>query len=504
MKILSNLLPGIVFGICILTFPVCAQADLPDEFDSYFRAVQEQFDVPGIAVSIVKNGKVVLKKGYGVKKNDFGAAVDDKTLFGIASNTKAFTAIALAQLVEDGKLEWDKPIVHYVSWLRLSDSIAAKEFSIRDLLAHRSGLGYGAGNLLLWPNTTYTRKQIVRRIRFIPPASDFRSAYGYSNLLYAAAGELIESVSGLSWEEFITERILKKVGMANSSIKGARSSFKNLNDNPAGGINSSAEDMAKWMICLLDSGKINGNSSLYTFSTARELWTPVTPILVKEEDPELWPSKPNRRDYALGFIVKDYRGKKLVGHTGTLNGFVSRIAMIPEMKLGVTVLTNSTSSEAYDAIVNRVLDFYLNAPEFDWINAYQRVKARTDSAITIEEGKIWAHRPSSSNPTLPIAKYARIYKDKWYGNITVRIKKNKKLEIRFDHSPSLYGTLEHYQNDTFIIRWKQYARRSSAFITFVLDQNGAIDYAAIKSILPSANRAMDFQDLFLRPVKKVK
>jgi CubicO group peptidase (beta-lactamase class C family) len=499
MKIFSNLLLGIVLGICILIFPVYAQTDLPDEFDSYIKAVQEQFDVPGIAVSIVKNGQVILEKGYGVEKNDLRTAVDDKTLFGIASNTKAFTAIALAQLVEDGKLEWDKPIVHYVSWLRLFDSIATNGFSIRDLLAHRSGLGYGAGNLLLWPTTTYTRKQIVRRIRYIPPAADFRSAYGYNNLLYVAAGELIESVIGLSWEEFVTRRIFNKVGMSSSSIRGAKSSFKNLNDNPAGGINSSAEDMAKWMICLLDSGRISGNSTLYSSSTARELWTPVTPILVKDEDPELWPSKPTRRDYALGFIVKDYRGKKLVGHTGTLNGFVSRIAMIPEMKLGVTVLTNSTSSEAYDAIVNRVLDYYLNVPEFNWIDAYQRVKARTDSAITVEEEKIWASRPSYSCPTLPIAKYAQIYKDKWYGNITVRMKKNKKLEIRFDHSPSLYGNLEHYQNDTFIIHWKQLGRRSSAFITFKLDQNGAIDYAAIKSVLPSENRAMDFQNLLLRP-----
>jgi len=501
MKILSFYLPCIVLGICLLIFPAHAQTNLPPELGSYIKSVRKQFNVPGIAVAIVKDGRIILTKGYGVKRSNSKTAVDEKSLFCIASNTKAFTVVAIALLVEDGILEWDVPLVRYIPWLRLVDSIASREFTIRDLLAHRSGLGYGAGNLLLWPNTTYTRKEIVRRIRFIPFAGEFRNTYGYNNLLYVAAGELIEAVSGLTWEEFITTRILKKVGMLNSSIRGAKSKFKTLNDNPAGGINSSAKDMAKWMICLLDSGRISGESYLYSTSTARELWTPVTPISIDSGDQELRPSQPTYKAYALGFRVRDYRGKHIVGHTGSLNGYVSRVTMVPELKLGVAVLTNSRSTEAYQSIVHKILDYYLDAPEFDWINAYRRVKTRTDSVIAVEEKKVWASRSRSSSPALPLAKYAQIYKDNWYGNISVRMKKGK-LGIRFSHSPSLYGTLEHYKNNTFIIRWKQLSRRANTFITFVLDQNGNIDYATMKRVLPSESRGLDFQNLLLRPAVK--
>jgi CubicO group peptidase (beta-lactamase class C family) len=499
-KVLAYRLLGIIFGVCVLISPAFAQLTPPPDFDSYIAKVQKQFDVPGIAVSIVKDGQVILANGYGEKKSRDREAIDKKTLFCIGSNTKAFTAVALALLVEEGKLEWDTPIIRYVPWLQLADAKATKEFTIRDLLAHRIGLGYGAGDLLLWPSTTYTRKQIVRRIRFIPLATDFRSTYAYNNLLYVAAGELIEAVSGLSWEEFITTRIFNKVGMLNSSIAGTRSASKILNDNPAGGIESSAEDMAKWMICLLDSGRISGKQSIYSVSTARELWTPVTQIPIKDAASELWPLQPTSKSYALGFRVQDYRGRKLIDHTGELKGFVSRVAMVPELKLGVTVLVNSRSSEAYHSIIYKVLDYYLNAPDFDWIGVYQKVKARIDSAIIIEEQNVGTSHPGHSHPSLPLAKYAHVYEDKWYGNVVVRLKKGK-LEIRFVHSPSLVGTLEHYQKNTFIIHWKYLNRRASTFITFVLNRNRRIDYATMKSVLPSQNRSSDFQDLLLRPTK---
>ncbi|MBN1397380.1 MAG: serine hydrolase [Bacteroidetes bacterium] len=495
-----SLYPAIILlAVFVFLLPLYAQTDLSAELESYIKNVQQQFNSGGIAVAIVKDGKIVLTKGYGMKRSDPGHRIDEKSKFCIASNTKAFTAIALAMLAEEGKIDLDTPVVKYAPWLRLSDSAAAKNFSVRDLLSHRSGMKYGSGNLLLWPYTTYSRKEIVKRIRCIPLRGKFRETYGYSNLLYVAAGEMIEMVSGLSWERFISERILQKVGMSNSSVSGTKKGkFRPLKDNPAGGIYSTAGDMAKWMVCLLDSGRINGNSRLYSASKARELWTPVTAISINDEEPELQQTQPTLKAYALGFRIQDYRGKRIIGHTGSLNGYVSRIALIPELNLGVAVLAESRTTEVYQSVIHKILDDYLNAPEFNWTEAYKKVKDRTDSALAAEENKIWALRARTANHDLPLVNYAGRYKDDWYGNVTIRIKK-KKLEIRFEHSPSLYGTLEHYQNNTFIIRWKQLSSRAAAFITFELDRNKKIKYATFMRILPSEYRALDFQNLLLKP-----
>ena len=258
--------------------PAPAVGALPADFDAYVQRVMKSFDVPGLAVAVVKDNGVVLARGYGVRKMGDPVLVDAKTLFGIASNTKVFTATALGLLVEQGKLQWDAPVVNYLPWFQLYDAWVTRELTIRDLLVHRSGLGLGAGDLLWWPPSTYNRSEIAARLRYIRPATSFRSAYAYDNVLYLVAGEVIEAVSGQSWEDFVSSRILARVGMTNSNVRHSSavsggnvstthavvdgkvqpiSPFVSDNTNPAGGINSCAEDMAKWLKLLLAEGQLS-------------------------------------------------------------------------------------------------------------------------------------------------------------------------------------------------------------------------------------------------------
>jgi len=204
--------------LLLLFFTGAASAQPPD-LDRWVERALQTFAVPGIALAIVKDDRVVVAKGYGVRKLGDPAPVDGRTLFGIASNTKAFTATALGLLVEEGKIEWDAPVVRYLPAFAMWDPFVTRELTVRDLLVHRSGLGLGAGDLLWWPESTYNRKEVARRLRFIPPATSFRSAYAYDNVLYLVAGELIEAVSGQTWEDFVATRILAKVGMTGTNVR---------------------------------------------------------------------------------------------------------------------------------------------------------------------------------------------------------------------------------------------------------------------------------------------
>ena len=490
--------------------------------DSLVERVLREFQVPGVSLAVVKDGRTLLAKGYGVKKLGDPAPVDNRTLFGIASNTKAFTATALGILIEEGKLAWDGRVIDYLPWFQLSDPYVTREMTIRDLLVHRSGLGLGAGDLLWWPPSTYERKEIARRLRYIPLSTSFRSAYAYDNVLYVVAGEIIEAVSGKSWEDFVTERILVPVGMTTSNVRqtlaeqpgnvaathalvdGTLRVIKPMasdNTNPAGGINSNAGDMAKWMIVQLDSGRLDGGEKrLFSRATARELWKVVTPIPFGDVPPELAPAQANFNGYALGFNARDYRGVKILTHTGGLPGYLSRVAMIPSLKAGVSILTNQESGAAFNAIVNSVLDIFLDAPVWDWTGAYATLIHRQDSIMKAGEGERAAARAKGTKPSLPVERYAGTYNDPWYGEVTIAIEKSKPV-IRFEATPSLVGDLEHWQYDTFIARWRDRELRADAYVTFSLAADGSIDRATMKAVSPATDFSFDFQDLFLKPVR---
>jgi CubicO group peptidase (beta-lactamase class C family) len=431
-----------------------------------------------------------------------------------------FTATALGLLVEEKKIEWDAPVVRYLPGFAMWDPYVTRELTVRDLLVHRSGLGLGAGDLLWWPSSTYDRKEVVRRIRYIQPATSFRTAYAYDNVLYLVAGELIEAISGESWETFVGNRILTKVGMTGSNVRHSAAAasgnvaathapvegtvkpiapFDSDNTNPAGGINSSAEDMAKWLRVQLARGKLPDGSRLFSEATARQLATIVTPIPASDPPPDLLPLKANFRGYALGLDIRDYRGHKLVSHTGGLPGYVSRVAMIPDVNVGVAVLTNQESTMAFDAIVLRILDHYLEAAPFDWIEAFSKVRAQMQAAEKQASAGQTAARDSASRPSLPLAKYAGTYRDAWYGDITIT-ESGGKLAMQFANTPLLAGTLEHWQHDTFIVRWRDRELRADAYVTFALNPDGSIDQAKMKAVSPDTDFSYDFQDLLLKPV----
>ena len=475
-----------------------------------------------MGIAVVKDGQVVLAKGYGVRKLGDPAPVDAQTLFGIASNTKVFTATALALLVEEGKLAWDAPVTRYLRWFQMSDPYVTREMTVRDLLVHRSGLGLGAGDLLLFPESTYSRREIVERLRTIPLATSFRSAYAYDNILYVAAGELIEAVSGMTWEDFISKRILARVGMASSRPRHSADTAgmnvaiphadletgvipqpidENDNMNAAGGILSCAEDMARWMLVHLGEGRLADGSRLISERTERELATIVTPIPIGTPAPELAAQRMNFNGYALGLRINDYRGKKIVNHTGGLTGYVSRVFMVPELELGIAVLTNQESDAAYNSLIYAVVDQALGVPPTDWMAAYLKVAARSQASTDDVLKKAAAKRDASLKPSLPLDAYARTYEDAWYGPILI-MNEGGRLAMSFAKTPGMVGDLEHWSRETFVVRWRDRALRADAYVTFAIDPDGEIVEARMKAVSPATDFSYDFHDLLLKPAKK--
>jgi len=507
--------------LCLSAGLFAAAPAAPPGLDDYVARVMETFKVPGIGLAIVKDGQVVLAKGYGVRKLGAPEPADEHTLFGIGSNTKLFTTTALGMLVDQGKLQWDTPVTRILPWFALSNPYVTVELTVRDLLVHRSGLGLGAGDLLWWPASTYNRHQVADRLRYIPLATSFRSAYAYDNVLYLVAGEVVEALAGTAWEDFVSTRILQKVGMTDSNVRhsdAARSGnvaaphaavdgrvrpvvpFDSDNTNPAGGINASAADMAKWMLVQLSSGKLADGSTLISSKTARELTTLVTPMPTGAVPAEVAPLQPAFHGYALGIEVRDYRGHKLLAHTGGLPGYVSRVLMMPDANVGVAVLTNQESAAAFDSIALHILDHYLGAT-FDWLDGFKQVQARIDASVAEAERGASARRDPNAKPSLPLEKYAGMYRDAWYGDIAI-VQENGRLVIRFSHTPSLVGDLEPWHHDTFVARWRDREIRADAFITFALRADGSIDQAKMEAVSPATDFSYDFQDLLLKPVPK--
>ncbi len=489
---------------------------LPADFDRRVESALERFNVPGVAVAVVKDGQVLVARGYGTRALGGSAPVDEHTLFGIASNTKAFTGLALGLLVEEGKIEWDAPVIRYLPWFQMHDPWVTRELTVRDLLVHRSGFGLGAGDLLWWPPSTYNREQIARRLRFIPAVRSFRSGYAYDNVLYLVAGLVIEEVSGQSWEDFISQRLLRPLGMTDATVTHSAAGdtagnvamthakvdgkmqrvppFLSDNTNPAGGINASATDMAQWLVAQLDSGRV-GDRRLWSQRTTREMWSLVTPINPGAPPPALAPQAANFNGYGLGFFVRDYRGEKAITHTGGLPGYLSRVIMIPRLKAGVAVLGNA-EAYAFEAIAWQAIDALIDAPEHDWEDAYAWLAARSDSMNAASMAQSAQSRDAKSRPARPLSAYSGTWRDRWYGDVALE-DANGKLVIRMVQTPSMVGDLEHWQYETFKVRWRDRTLRADAFITFQLDAEGKPVRATMEPESPAVDFSFDFQDLRL-------
>ncbi len=504
---------------------VHAQENLPKDMDKYVDQVLQTFRVPGLSLAVVKDGKVLLAKGYGTKKLGAAERVDKQTLFPIASNSKAFTATALALLVEEGKIAWDSPVVNYLPWFKMSDPYVTANMTVRDLLIHRSGIAAYAGDLLQFPPSNFTREEIVRKAQFLPLVASFRDNYAYDNILYLAAGELIQHVTGESWEDFVAERIMQPVGMQNSISR--ISTLKNqpnysvpharFNDeihevtnffkygvadisNPAGGIASNAEDMSKWLITQLDSGRTASGKVIYKPSTTVQLWKGVTPMPVAKLPVYLKPAQMDYQLYALGFYTSNYRSERILMHGGKLDGFVSRVFMVPSQNLGIAVLTNQESSSACMSIINHIVDHFLRVDDHDWITAYKKNEDRYFAGVKEAEKASSASRNRLSKPALQLAKYTGDYVDAWYGKVSIKLDKGKLL-MDFTHNPGMVGVMEHWQYDTFIVRWNNREFKADAYVTFALNPDGSIDQIKMRAISPVTDPSYDFHDLLLKPRK---
>lgn len=496
-----------------------AQSTAPPDLDAYVASSMKTFDVPGMAVAIVKDSRILVAKGYGVRKLGDPAAVDEFTTFGIGSNTKAFTTAALATLVDEGKLSWDDPVYQRLPGFVMYDPYVSHEMTIRDLLTHRSGMGLGEGDLLFWPHTTYSRQDVIYRLRFMKPQSSFRSHYAYDNLLYMTAGQIIPAVTGTSWDDYVRQHIFAPLGMTHSNLSTTAYKpggdyayphsrvdgklqvipFEDLdNAGPAGAINSCATDMAKWVQLQLNRGKyVDRDGRLFSEQRSKEMWTPQTILPIGDPPAPLAGLKANFADYALGWGLRDYHGRKLVGHTGGVGGFVSRVMLVPEENLGVVVLTNAEQGGAFDSILYHVLDYYFHLPPTDWIAQFKAVRDQDerDAAATMKKAE--GARDTNSKPSLPLEKYAAVYNDAWYGPITIRLE-NGGLVMSFDHTPGMIGDLQHWQYDTFKAHWRV-RTIEDAFVTFSLNLDGSIESARMAAVSPLADFSFDYQDLLLKP-----
>lgn len=496
-------------------------ADPPADLDRWVERSMQAFEVPGLAVAIVKDGKVVVAKGYGVREVGKPGRVDEHTLFGIASNTKAFTAAALGTLVDEKEVAWDDPVTRHLPSFAMFDPYASRELTVRDTLCHRSGLGLGAGDLMYWPDTDRTRDEVLYQTRFIRPATSFRSRYAYNNLMFVVAGEVVRAAAGKPYEDVVRERFFEPLGMsqtrfgnaglpADANIASPHSKGWRF-DGPlvpvhytrddvwaaAAGIRSNVVDLARWVTALLNRGKVAETTRLFSEAVASELWAVQTVQRVSEPPPALRASKANFAGYGLGFGLRDYAGRKVVSHGGGLVGMVTTVAMVPEESLGVVILTNQEEGDAFTAVLYHVFDHYFGRPGTDWISVLRERRNETLKKAWDAERQAADARNAKSAPSLPRDRYAGDYEDGWYGKVTMGVE-NGGLVLRMTHSPALVADLRHWQYDTFRAVFRE-ATTPDAYVTFALDAQGRVDRVRMVPCSTLADFSFDYQDLDLRP-----
>lgn len=518
MKFMSRILCALLFfTFCFDT----ASAQLSSaSIDSLVSKTLAAFDVPGIAVAIVKDGSIVHAKGYGIRSLANNLPVDTATLFGIASNSKAFTAAALAMLVDSGKLKWDDKVTDYIPGFRLYDPYVTEAFTIRDLLTHHSGLGLGAGDLMFFPDGgDFTRAEIIHNLRYLKPVSSFRSKYDYDNNLYIVAGEIIAKVSGMSWESFIERRIMKPLGFGRSRAAWNRvKNNANIIDahapvegkvtaiphdwnpvaNAAGGIMSNLADMSKWAIVQLQGGKYGKGKTLFSKAVQDEMWSPQTII----RRPDGGPYNTHFNAYGLGWQLADVKGYRQVSHTGGLLGTVTQVTLIPELQLGIIVLTNQQSGAAFTAITNTIKDGYLGYPDRNWVKVYSERMAKAQADAEQITGPVYATiaaRQRNARPEREDSTYTGTFRDAWFGDFIIS-RKGGGLWIASVKSPRLAGQLLPYKGNTYVAKWTDRSFDADAYVQFILDRNGRAAGFTMQAISPLTDFSFDFQDLDVKRI----
>lgn len=444
-----------------------AAADtLLEGFDSWLEEEMEAWKIPGVAVAVVYKGEVVLCKGYGFRDVEKQLPVTPETLFAIGSCTKAFVTFAIALLVQEGKLNWDTPVRHYLPTFKLYDLVATEQATPRDITSHKTGL---PRHDFAWYGSPYNRDELFERLQYLQPNTPFRSRYYYQNLMYMTAGILVGKVAGTSWEQFTQERILDRLGMkdTNFSVTESQKStnaslpyaerdekvvaipFHNLdNAAPAGSINSNLVDMLKWLKLHM-TGKHEGEEIL-PFAAIKETHTPQTIMPVTPD--MLWSvyHEVENTTYALGWATQTYRGYTMIWHTGGIDGFISSVSFLPHEDIGVIILTNLDGNSGAGVIHSHLYDRLLGLELLPW---RERTKSFIDEAK--EKGEkskqeTTASAKPNTSPSHPLADYAGTYEHPAYGKATVTYDGGE-LEMTLNGHSS---DLKHHHYDVFQLHGK--------------------------------------------------
>lgn len=507
------------FSLLILftSFITNAQNIDLSKVDEVVEKTLETFNVPGIAVGIVHNDEVVLAKGYGIANINTGEKVNSSTNFGIASNSKAFTTTAIALLIDQGKINWDDRVKKYIPEFKMYDDYVTENFTIRDLVVHRSGLGLGAGDLMVWPDGhDFTPDDIIQNIQYLKPVSDFRTKYDYDNLLYIIAGVVIERVSGKYWTDFIEENFIQPLNMNRTAA-----SWNTLKDrsnvivphvpidgelkvvdrytnsifDAAAGLYSNVDDLIHWVKFQLNHGKTEDGRQLVSEEQMRQLSTPQTlqPNRTTEPYNTLF------RAYGLGFQLQDMNGKLEVSHTGGLEGIVTQIIMYPQLDLGIIVLTNQQSGAAFMSISNTIKDFYLGLPEKDWVEHYSELIAKRQGDADQIVSEVWKTVEENKKKRIAyIDTLAGTYEDPWFGQVEISQSKGK-LRFVSKRSSQLQGDMFYYKGDTFAVKWDNAYLHADAF-AIIETKDGKVVGMKMLPISPLTDFSYDFQDLDFKKV----
>jgi CubicO group peptidase (beta-lactamase class C family) len=467
-----------------------------ENLETYIQKGMEAWEIPGLAVAIVKDDDVVFAKGFGVCELGGKDLVDEHTVFAIGSNTKAFTATALGLLVQEGKLSWDDAVVKHLPGFQMNDPYVTRAITIRDLLCHRAGLPTWGGDVVAY-GSIYTRDEIIHRIRYIQPAFSFRGGYGYSNMMFVTAGQIIPALTGLSWDDFIKVRIFEPLGMTRSStsvsdleglsnvakpheeIGGAIRSlpYRNIDNlGPAGAINSTVQDMSQWLRLQLGNGTFVGKR-IVDESIIEETHTPHTPIRIPPSIRELTPSC-HFVAYGLGWRLMDYQGRLIVRHEGGIDGMFSLVRLLPEERLGIVILTNKLPQNFVPALFYHILDAYLDSPSKDWNKILLEQDKQFAAEMAEQKRQTQEARVKGTQPTLSLNQYAGIYNNQLYGNATITIQDDQ-LVLHLSAHPDITGALEHWHYDTFLCMWSD-AVFDRSLVPFILDGQGHVERFRLK------------------------
>ncbi len=475
------------------TAPVVA-APLPvpdprvDAFDAYAAKGARDWKVPGLAVALVKDGRVLLARAYGVREQGRGEPLTTRTAFAIGSTTKAMTAAAVAMLVDEGKVGWDDPVVRHLPGFRLADPWLTAQVTVRDLLTHRAGMPNAD---FLWYRSESGPAEVLRRFGLVKPESSLRSRFRYQNVMYHAAGELVAAVSGKPWAEFVRERLFGPLGMADTvpllasrpagadvasphfEIDGAVKLIQNASvDNvaAAGSVWSSISDMAQWTLFLLGGGKV-GEKALVTEASFQELFTPQTIVARDGFYPTARLTQPRFTTYGLGWFQQDYAGRAVDFHTGSIDGMVAILGLVREQRLGVVVLANLDHAELRHALMLRAFDVFgseRTPAGRDWSAELLKLYAELRKQGQEERAKLEQGRVSGTRPSLALEAYAGRYADPLHGGAEIRAAGGA---LRLERGQSLGGRLEHWHYDTWRtvpdLEWVD-----PVYLRFVLDVQG--------------------------------